>query len=318
MTESPDGESPSADAATPEGEAAGAAEPAAMGEAAPVAETVDDTTPVAEAVADAAPPVDVAPAADSAPPDAILAADATPTPTADATPAADVTPTPAADAPQAADATPSPEAAPPPPAPEPSPPATGPAPADEMSSADLGAAVQTLQQRWREAPDVPPPLGRRLSTRYAQAISTLVERYPDAFAGTDLDPARIRKRLEKLCERVEGLLPEETAPDATLSPAELLASTWRDRLASNLMGARADDAQRKREAGEEVRRIKQDYRRLPTLGGDEAQRLATRFHQACEKVLRWAGPPPPRPSSPPRSSRPPRGRRPPRKDAAAS
>ena len=86
-----------------------------------------------------------------------------------------------------------------------------------------------------------------------------------------------------------------------VSPAELLASKWRDAMASNLMGARVDEAAERRSAASEVRRAQQDLRRLGNVTGDQGQQLTKRFHAACERVLRWAEPKKPKPKPTPRS-----------------
>ena len=159
-----------------------------------------------------------------------------------------------------------------------------------VSPEDLASRIQDLQQRWREAPEVPQPFSRQLTARFGQVISRLVEAYPDAFRGTDLDPARKLKRLEKLCERVEALRPTEALGQEGASPAEILATKWRDALASNLMGARVDEAAERRSALEEVKRAKADCRRLGSIPGDKGGQLLTRFHSACDKVQSWASP----------------------------
>ena len=155
---------------------------------------------------------------------------------------------------------------------------------------DLAERIRVLQQRWREAPDVPQASSRKLTARFGQAIAHLVETYPDLFRGTDLDPARKLKRLEKLCERVEAIKLTKALGQAGASPAEILATKWRDALASNLMGARVDEAAERRSAVEEVKRASADCRRLGSVVGDEGRQLLSRFHAACDRVQSWAAP----------------------------
>ena len=162
---------------------------------------------------------------------------------------------------------------------------TSAAPAD-----GLGEKIRDLQQRWREAPEVPQAFSRKLTARFGQAIARLVETHPEVFRGTELDPARKLKRLEKLCERVEALKPTESMGQEGASPAEILASKWRDALASNLMGARVDEAAERRSAAEEVKRAKADYRRIGNIVGDEGRELLARFRAACDRVDAWASP----------------------------
>ena len=154
----------------------------------------------------------------------------------------------------------------------------------------LGEKIRDLQQRWREAPEVPQAFSRQLTARFGQAIARVVEAHPDAFRGTDLDPARMLKRLEKLCERVEALKPTDASGPGGASPAEILATKWRDALASNLMGARVDEAAERRSALEQVKRARVDCRRLGKLAGDEGRQLLARFYAACDQVERWAAP----------------------------
>ena len=163
---------------------------------------------------------------------------------------------------------------------------------------DLATTTRDLQRRWREAPEVPHRLGKQLADRFLRGITRLVEAYPNEFRGTDLDPARKRKRLEKLCERIEGLKPTGTLGQVGASPSEMLAVRWREALASNLMGARVDAAAERRAALEEVRRAQAECHRLGSLVGDEGRELLSRFHTACAHVLGWAEPKKPRHARP--------------------
>ena len=155
---------------------------------------------------------------------------------------------------------------------------------------DLATTTRDLQRRWREAPEVPHRLGKELADRFSRGIARLVEAYPDEFSGTDLDPARKRKRLEKLCERIEGLKSTGTLGQVGASPSEILATRLREALASNLMGARVDAAAERRAALEEVRRAQAECHRLGSLVGDEGRELLSRFHTACAQLLSWAEP----------------------------
>ena len=164
---------------------------------------------------------------------------------------------------------------------------------------DLADTVRGLQQRWRQAEELPQPLRRRLAARFGQAVSAVVETYPEAFRGTALDPARQLKRLEQMCERVEAIIDSELIDDRQASPAEILAAKWRDALANNLMGVRVDQVANRRAAIDEVRRLQTDRRRLGSLPGEEGRHLSARFQRACDRLVAKS---PPR--EPERSSRP--------------
>ena len=161
----------------------------------------------------------------------------------------------------------------------------------------LAEKVRDLQQRWRQSADVPQVLRRRLAARFGQGISRIVDAYPAVFRGTELDPSRQLKRLEKLCEQVEALIDRETMDVQEASPAEILAAKWRDALANNLMGVRVDEATKRRVAVDEVSRLQAERRRLGQLPGEEGRRLAERFQHACDRVLRQAQPRKPRRST---------------------
>ena len=151
----------------------------------------------------------------------------------------------------------------------------------------LADQVRDLQQRWRQAPDLPQVLRRRLAARFGQAVSRLVAAFPAAFRGTELDPARQLARLDELCRRVESLVGKTIEPEA--SPAEILATRWRDALASNLMGVRVDEGARRRAAIEQVKRLQAERRRLGQPPGPEGQRLSERFQQACDRLFEAGG-----------------------------
>src|SRR5690606_18273620 len=129
--------------------------------------------------------------------------------------------------------------------------------ADAPMPEDLYAKVQAARARWVQGPDLPRHTLAPLADRVNASLLALVTRWPEAFAGSDLDPAATRERMQKLVAKVEKLLPAESAePVKDLSPAELLARQWREALAANTMGAgaarQAEDA-RQRAAEQEVR-----------------------------------------------------------------
>ncbi len=175
--------------------------------------------------------------------------------------------------------------------------------------ADLVAAIRT---DWRQLPPVPRIQERELTARFQAALASVVERAPTAFAGSDLDPARNRGALERLCQRVEALVDgaTESSADDGRSPAEVLAAQWREALASNTMGARVDPAVRRRADMDEVKRLQTERSRLGTVPGEAGQQLSDRFRTACDRFFQLHPAPANRPSGPRDvGSRPPRSRR---------
>jgi hypothetical protein len=125
-----------------------------------------------------------------------------------------------------------------------------------------------------------------LAVRYHDALARLVARWPGAFAGTELDPDATRARMERLIARVEELGPAAGSKPAALSPAELLAQQWRERLAANTMtggrSAETEDA-RWRAAEQEVRSVQAQWMRLGPVPPDVAGPLNERFQRACRR-----------------------------------
>jgi hypothetical protein len=157
---------------------------------------------------------------------------------------------------------------------------------DARSPEGLAAVVQSARTRWQHAPELPRAVQQDLAVRYHQALSRLVAIWPASFAGTELDPDVTRKRMEKLLARVEELVASQPRThQASLSPAELLAQQWRDRLAANTMGGRTaeTDESRWRAAEHEIRQAQIQWARLGPVPADVAGPLNERFQRAVRK-----------------------------------
>ena len=95
---------------------------------------------------------------------------------------------------------------------------------------DLVARIQAAQTAWRQAGELPRDMMAPLDERFARVRDRLVELFPGAFAGSELDPEASRRKAEKLVARVEALL-EDLAPAsgaAAIETAEELAARLRD------------------------------------------------------------------------------------------
>jgi hypothetical protein len=151
---------------------------------------------------------------------------------------------------------------------------------------DLYKTVQDARARWSQAPELPRTVQQELAVSYHQAVGRIVSLWPAAFAGTDLDPEATRKRMEKLVARVEELVPSAGATRAELSPAELLAQKWRERLAANTMShGRASELEdsRWRAAEQEIRNAQSQWTRLGPVPAEVAGPLNERFQRAVRK-----------------------------------
>ena len=160
---------------------------------------------------------------------------------------------------------------------------------DTPQPEDLYAKVQAARARWLQGPELPRHTLAPLSDRVNAALLALVNRWPGAFGGTDLDPEITRRKMEKLVAKVEALLPPDSKePTANLSPAEILARQWREALAANTMGAaaaRQADEARNRAAEQEVRSAQSAWLRLGPIPTDIRKPLQERFDRACRKFF---------------------------------
>jgi hypothetical protein len=157
--------------------------------------------------------------------------------------------------------------------------------ADAPAPDGLYAVVQSARQKWSQAPELPRAVQEELAVRYHQALGKVVAAWPAAFSGTDLDPDATRKRMEKLVARVEELVPARSASNKQLSPAELLAQQWRERLASNTMGGRTSENEESkwRAAEQEIRSAQSQWMRLGPVPPEVAGPLNERFQRAVRR-----------------------------------
>jgi hypothetical protein len=150
----------------------------------------------------------------------------------------------------------------------------------------LYALVQQARQRWQQAPELPRQLQQDLAARYHQALGRLMATWPAAFSGTDLDPEATRTRMEKLVARVEEAVATPGHAPAKLSPAELLARQWRERLAANTIGGgrtAETEESRWRAAEQTVREAQAQWMRLGPVAPEIAAPLHERFQRACRR-----------------------------------
>ena len=149
---------------------------------------------------------------------------------------------------------------------------------DALAPEGLGASVSEIQRAWRQA-GPPPREQAETGERFRNALVALIAAFPEVFKGTDLDPAAARKRLEKLCAKVEALAP---AADA---PAKSLAEQLKDALATNTMGGKGEAEARKRAVADEVRAAREALSRLSPLPGPEGDALKERFEAAARRAI---------------------------------
>jgi hypothetical protein len=156
--------------------------------------------------------------------------------------------------------------------------------AADPAPVDLAERVQQVRTTWNRAVPIPSAEMKPLADRWQATLSGIVDRHPDAFRGTDLDPAAVTQKMQKLLARVESFLSEIQEPPQGLSQTELLAARLRSALASNAMGGRGSEDARWRAAADAVKDAQAAWQRLGPAITPEARALDARFRDACRRV----------------------------------
>ena len=113
-------------------------------------------------------------------------------------------------------------------------------------------------------------------------MERLLNAYPSAFKGTELDIDASSQRMEKLCARVEGFISDS---EPARSSSQALAAMLREALASNTIGGRAGEESKWRTMADEVRQAQASWARLVPVPGESGRALAERFHKACNRFF---------------------------------
>jgi hypothetical protein len=147
--------------------------------------------------------------------------------------------------------------------------------ADGAAPLDLAERVRGALARWQKLPG-----DRGAAERFFSARDRVIERFPDSFKGTELDPAENTLKREKLIGRVEALVSAGAGP---LPATASLADRLKEALATNAMGGRAVAETRFRAAAEEVESAQAAWKRLGPVPGEAGRALAERFKRACDR-----------------------------------
>ena len=155
--------------------------------------------------------------------------------------------------------------------------------------ADLAATVRGLRNRWQQelaARGVDRDQAAALDRRYADACRHIIQRWPSAFAGTDLDPEANRKRMESIVKRMEDLAASLKGPadKPELSPTEKLANMLKEALAANTIGGKVDSESRRRAAQEDVRQAQASWSRVGPVPDEVRRDLSDRFQRAIRQI----------------------------------
>ena len=149
---------------------------------------------------------------------------------------------------------------------------------------DLGDRAQQLRTTWNRSVPIPVAEFKALTDRWQTALARVVAVAPEAFAGSDLDPAMVVHRMEKLVARIESYLEDIEDSTEGLSPTELLAERLRSALATNAMGGRSSEEAKWRAAADAVKDAQVAWQRLTPTRTPETEALTARFREACRRV----------------------------------
>jgi uncharacterized membrane protein YgcG len=159
---------------------------------------------------------------------------------------------------------------------------------DGEAPADLANTVQNMRTTWNRAVPIPTAEFRALVERWQKTLAAIIAKWPDAFKGTDIDPAAAVTRMEKLIARLDTLLEQlnETAEAAPkgLSPTEMLAQKLRSALAQNAMGKSTNDDAKWRSAADTLKDAQASWQRLPPVPGDQGAELQSRFNNLAKRI----------------------------------
>jgi hypothetical protein len=156
--------------------------------------------------------------------------------------------------------------------------------------ADLANTVRGMRNRWQQelaARGVDSQLAAALDRRFADAFNRVISRWPEAFAGTDLDPDANRKQMEGLVKRLEDLaasLKGGAADDVALSPTTRLATMLKEALATNTIGGKVDVESRRRAAQEDVKHAQASWSRIGPVPDEAKRALSERFQRAVRQI----------------------------------
>ncbi len=153
----------------------------------------------------------------------------------------------------------------------------------------VGEKVVALRRRFTDKlAGLPRERALVLGDRFHHALAKLLDAWPAAFAGTEIDPAANASRMEALCVQVESLLAQGSEAAASAppdeSPASVLARQLREALATNTIAGRPDEASKWKAVSEQLRAAQAAWKKIGPVPEAHARPLAARFQKACNRV----------------------------------
>ncbi len=155
-----------------------------------------------------------------------------------------------------------------------------------LDPASIAERLQQAQTEWRQIGPPPRINADAIRERYHCACERIVESYPEAFQGTDLDMAANLSQREKLCLQVEAFAAHAPKIGGTAETMEEMAAQLRYALAANTF---SDEPSKKQpswsEMVDEVKRIQAAWKKIGPVPREQGLGLWLRFRQACDFVF---------------------------------
>jgi hypothetical protein len=127
------------------------------------------------------------------------------------------------------------------------------------------------------------PDAAALEQRLHAACEQIASTRPEALRGTRLDLEVTGARRQKLCNRLEEMIPSAVPDPRTLSVQEM-ALALRERLGTHASAGKGSKPLRPKDVAEEVERISASWARLGPPLGEEARALTERFERALARL----------------------------------
>lgn len=151
---------------------------------------------------------------------------------------------------------------------------------------DLLDRLRAAHTAWRQGPGIHGEQAVELDRRFAAVREKLAAAFPAALEGTEFDFQATRRRMEKLCAKVETLLHEVQPEKSEEGLGTDLAERLRRALAENALGVRGTNAEAKWQAAKgEIDAAHAQWQRLVSSAppDDATRQLAARFERACSR-----------------------------------
>ncbi len=156
-------------------------------------------------------------------------------------------------------------------------------PVEGDAAEDVAKTIDAAWGEWVRLDLSTLPDAAALEERLRAAGEQIASTRPGALRGTRLDLEVTGARREKLCIRLEEMIPDAAPDPRTLSIQEM-ALALRERLGTRTTPGKGSKPVRPKEVAEEVERIRGSWSRLGPALGEEARALAERFERALARL----------------------------------